>query len=48
LPAQYDHHPPLCLSHICLAGFDSETRLALAADPAHGRLIALGYEADGP
>ena len=27
---------------------NSETRLALAADPAQGRLIAQGYEADGP
>jgi hypothetical protein len=27
---------------------NKETRLALAADPAQGRLIAQGYEADGP
>ena len=27
---------------------NKETRLALAADPAQGRLIAQGYEANGP
>src|SRR5262245_22773470 len=27
---------------------NSETRLAFAADPAHGRMIAQGYESDGP
>jgi hypothetical protein len=27
---------------------NSETRLAFAADPAHGHLIARGYERDGP
>jgi hypothetical protein len=27
---------------------NSETRLALAADPARGHLIARGYESDGP
>jgi hypothetical protein len=27
---------------------NKETRLALAADPAQGHLIAQGYEADGP